>query len=97
MDRRHLQRGLLRQWRQDADQPLGEHRLAGSGRPDHRKVVSAGGGDLDREPGLWLTDDVGHVVGCAITPLTRGRHVRQRRERPPLVHTLVALDDLGQG
>ena len=30
-----LQRGLLRQWRQDADKPLGKHRLAGSGWHPH--------------------------------------------------------------
>jgi hypothetical protein len=40
--------------RQDCRQPLGQHRLARTRRPDHQDVVAARGGDLERALGLFL-------------------------------------------
>ncbi len=46
---------------QQPDEPLREHRLAGARRADQQHVVAAGGGDLQRVPGVVLPDDVGEV------------------------------------
>ena len=46
VDRRHLQRRLLVERRQQARQPLGQHRLAGARRTGQEQVVPACRGDL---------------------------------------------------
>jgi hypothetical protein len=43
-----------RQRRQDRRKPCGQYRLAGAGRPDHEKIVAAGGGHFERALGAFL-------------------------------------------
>ena len=50
--------------RQHRHEPLGEHGLAGSGRPHEEEVVPAGRGELEGHAGLGLTDDVGEVLAA---------------------------------
>ncbi len=47
--------------RQDAWQPLGQHRLAGTRRADEQQVVTPGGGDLEGAFGVLLALDVAQV------------------------------------
>ncbi len=47
-----------RERRQDGGHALGEHGLAGAGRPDHQDVVASGAGDLDSALGGLLAADV---------------------------------------
>ena len=59
--RADLERGPLVQRREEAGQPLGQHRLAGARRAGHQQVVPAGGGHLHRPPSGRLPDDVAEV------------------------------------
>ena len=63
VNRRHLQRLGLRQWRQQSRKPLGQHRFPDAGRPGHHQVMGAGRRDLDREPGVRLAHYIGEVKG----------------------------------
>ncbi len=60
-DLRHLERLSQLERRQDAGEAPGEHGLPGTGRATQQQVVAAGGGDLDRAPGLFLSVDLGEV------------------------------------
>ena len=78
--------------REQARQPLGEHRLARPGRADHQQVVAAGGGDLQRPAGHGLAADVGEVG-------QRRRFGRRRGGPGSSGHgasPVSASDDLGQ-
>ena len=68
VDPRDLDRLLERRRRQDAGEPPREHRLAGSGRPDHQQVVAAGGRDLERAPRVLLPAHVGEVERAGPRP-----------------------------
>ena len=68
MDHRDFQQFCGRQRRQDGGKARGQHRLAGTRRPDHQEIVAAGGGDLQRPLGAFLPLDVGEI-----------RHVGRRR------------------
>ena len=64
------------QRRQDAGEPLGEHRLAGAGRADHQNVVAAGGGDFEGALRRGLAADVaeigrGAAAGCVAVAVAR--------------------------
>ena len=61
VDRGDLERLLQRQRRQDARQPLRQHRLPGARRPEQEQMVPTGGGDLHRCPPHRLTTDVQEV------------------------------------
>ena len=61
VDRRHLERFVERQRRQNARQPARQHRLARAGRADEQQVVAAGRGDLERPPRQRLPAHVGQV------------------------------------
>ena len=50
-----------RQRRQDAGEPLGQHRLAGAGRADHQDVVAAGRGDFEGALGRGLAAHVAEI------------------------------------
>ena len=68
-----LQRGLRVERRQQPRQPLGEHRLPDPRQPGHGQVVTAGGGELQRRPGVVLAAHVGEVGHL---PLVGGRDRR---------------------
>src|SRR5690606_19344128 len=63
VDGGHLERVAVVEVRQETGEPGGQHGLAGTGRADHEEVVPAGGGDLEGEAGVRLSDDVGEVRG----------------------------------
>lgn len=75
-----LQRLARRQRRQDAGQPLRQHRLAGARRADHEEVVISSRGDLERALGRLLALDVGEVggrrLGAALRRLGRGQNLQ---------------------
>lgn len=75
-----LQQLLGRQRRQQAGQPRGHHRLARSRRADEEQVVAAGGGDLQRPLGAFLSLDlaqVGDAVAATHGPrLGPSQHLR---------------------
>ena len=60
------------QWRQQAGQTCGEHRLAGAGRTEHEQVVAAAGRDFQCTPTLVLAAYVGKVGIFAAARI--GRH-----------------------
>ena len=97
VDRRHLQGVRRLERRQQAGQPLGQHRLAGARRPDHEQVVPTCRGDLEREPRLVLARRrrAGRAAAAGSasgTPATTGSSSRHsaRAQQP------VAADQLGQ-
>jgi len=57
-DHGDLEQLRRRQRRKDGSEPRCQHRLAGTGRPDHEQIVTAGGGDLERALGAFLALDV---------------------------------------
>ena len=61
MDGGHFHGLGVAQVRQESGQPLGQHRLARSGRTRQQQVVGAGGRDLQGTPGLGLAGDIAHV------------------------------------
>lgn len=77
-DRGQLQRLVGAQLGQQADQPLGQHRLAGAGRPDQHQVVPAGRRDLQSQPAVVLPDHVQQIRG----PLGRRGHRVSRPGQP---------------
>ena len=88
VDRRHLERLVLGERRQDRRQPARQHRLPRPGRTDQQARVTAGRRDLERALRRVLPDDVGEV-GAVV----RGRGAIGRlrvHERP----TLQRLDQL---
>jgi hypothetical protein len=88
MDGGHLERLGIVQLGKDAGQARRQHRLSGPWRPDHRQVVSAGGGHLERPPGGALADDLAQVGGRRLgRRLPRlGRRRRRPRVAQPLDH-----------
>ena len=82
--RRHLQRLLFGQRRQDARQATGQHGLAGAGRPGEEQVVAAGGGHLQGAAGLKLSAYLGQVgqrpcrLGRARQAMGRDRSLAQQ-------------------
>jgi hypothetical protein len=48
-----------RERRQDGWKPRRQHRFAGARRPDHEKIVAAGGGHFERALGAFLALDIG--------------------------------------
>jgi hypothetical protein len=78
--------------RQNRGQPLGEHRLARAGRPDHQDVVTAGCRDLERALGLLLSFDLAEIdvvnVGVAER---RGEINRNRLERTQALEEFESL------
>ena len=90
VNRRHLQRFLEIERRQDPGRALGHHRLAGAGRTREQDVVPAGGGNLQRPARELLTAHVGEVavnqLGALAARVRRqgdGVRVVERRPRPP--------------
>jgi hypothetical protein len=63
VDRRDLQRLVRSEIRQQRRQPLGEHRLADTGRSLQVHVMTARGSDLDRPPRGRLTHHVSEIRG----------------------------------
>jgi hypothetical protein len=61
VDRRHLERRLVVERRQDRGKSLREHRLARTGRAKQEQVMAAGRSDLDRPPAVGLPDHVDQV------------------------------------
>src|SRR5437762_83002 len=61
VDARGLERRVVVEVGQKARQAAGEHRLAGARRTDEEHVMSAGGGDFEREPRQWLPPDIDEV------------------------------------
>ena len=61
MDHRGLKQLFRGQWRQEARQPGGHHRLARSGCADKSQVVPPGRGDLQGPLGVFLTLDLAQV------------------------------------
>ena len=59
---RHLERLAELEWRKDAWQAAGQHRLAGTGRAAHQEVVAPGGRYLQGALRLLLAVDLGQVV-----------------------------------
>jgi len=69
-----LQRRLVRELGQQAAETLGEHRFAGSRRPDHEQAQLAGRGDFERTLGASLTLDVTQIgQGCRFATTQRLR------------------------
>jgi hypothetical protein len=50
---------IARLRRQDGWKPRRQHRFAGARRPDHEKIVAAGGGHFERALGAFLALDIG--------------------------------------
>ena len=76
-DRRGGERLFLGQRRQEARQPLREHRLAGAGRADHQQAVRAGCGDGERSLRGLLAAHVGEIGrGRSRASATLGREAR---------------------
>jgi hypothetical protein len=61
MDHGDLERLLAFEIGQDANQPRGQHRLAGARRSDEQKVMPAGGGHLQGQAGDRLAVDIGQI------------------------------------
>ena len=61
MDHAELERFFRVERRQDARQPLSQHRLAGARRADHQQVVAAGRGHFERALGGFLALDIGQI------------------------------------
>jgi hypothetical protein len=72
-----------RQWRQETDKALSEHRLARAGRTDHQQVMPSRRCDLYGHPGQRLTAHVSEVRGShqRFSPSTAFRFVPRH---PPL-------------
>ena len=79
VDPHHLERLARLERRQDRRQPASEHRLARSGRAGEQKVVTAGGGELERAAGALLAADVGQVGRIGLRRLV-GRLGRRRTQ-----------------
>ena len=72
-----FQRLIISHRRQNARHPLGQHALAGAGRPHHQQIVTARRRHFHGPPGLFLTPDVGQVrpqpvaIGCVTIAASR--------------------------
>ena len=62
VNRGHFERLVEGQAAAGPRQPARHHRLAGTGRADHQRVVAAGGRDLERPPRHRLAVHVGEVT-----------------------------------
>jgi len=71
VDGGYLKRLVVVQPGQDSAQPLGQHRLAGTGRALQVQMVTTGRGHFQRSPSLRLTDDVAQVGTRERRPLLR--------------------------
>jgi len=58
VDFRRLESLFKGEWRQDCGHALGEHRLAGTGWPDHQDIVTTSAGDLDGTLGGLLSTNI---------------------------------------
>ena len=85
----NLQRFARVQRRQQRRQPLRQHGLAGTGRPDHQQVVAAGSGDLQRALGRFLALHVAQV-GRGSCRLRHPRH--RRRQHAGALHVIDQRD-----
>ena len=64
---------------QNRRQPLGEHRLARSRRPDHQDVVTAGRRDLERALGLLLAFDLAEIDVVDVRVAERSGEIDRNR------------------
>ena len=80
---RHLEGVERVERREQPGEPLGEHRLAGAGRPDEEEVVPAGGGDLEGAPGEHLAPDLGEVGRAAPSAPGAAPGAGRARRRQP--------------
>ena len=87
VDLRRLERLVERERRENRGDAAREHRLAGAGRADHQKVVSAGDGDLHRALGHLLALHLGEVrrSGRRARVAEHGVEVHGGRARPAAV------------
>jgi hypothetical protein len=80
------------QLRQQADQPLREHGLAGAGRADQQQVVATGRRDLQRGAGAALPHHVGQLQRLADrADLPRPWLGQRERAGQPMQHVVELL------
>lgn len=96
VDLRHRDRLRVGEWRQDSGQAPGEHRLAGSWRPDKEDVVAAGRGEFQGPLGRFLAADV-REVGLGAVRAPPRRHGRRRREHAVARQVFDRLTEVGDG
>ena len=78
VDRRHLERGVEPEVRQERRERPSQHGLAGTGRARHQQVVPSGRGDLERALRLALAANSSEVrlefgLGTCGLPIHRGQ------------------------
>ena len=99
VDRGDLERRRRLQRRQDRRQPLGQHRLARSGRAEQGQVMPAGRADLRRQPRLRLAEHLRQVqfLGqCEARVAGAGPAAARERRRsagggPPRSQTITSV------
>jgi hypothetical protein len=79
VDPRHLDRLVPRERRQEPGQPPREHRLAGSGRADEQRAMSARGGDLEPALGELLAAHLREVGQRGLERLGLARECDRQR------------------
>jgi len=86
---------LVVEHREQPRQPLGQHRLARTGRSHEIEVMSSGSRRLERPARLVLTDDVDQV-GRRRLLRSSGRRLGHRIGTQPLGQQLIPPDELGE-
>ncbi|MCU1285661.1 MAG: hypothetical protein JWO13_2011 [Acidobacteriales bacterium] len=80
--------------RENGGNPLGKHRFAGTGRPDHEDVVSASRRDFERAFGSVLSANIFEVYGKVLDFLQERGGVNGHRCHP--VTSVQQVDDVEQ-
>src|SRR5262245_19035260 len=99
-DHRYFEQFCGRKRWQDRWQPGREHRLPRARWPDHEKIMSAAGSDLERALGAFLSLDVGEIERTAFALADPGLRTRQNLRPFEMVGELdqgLCGDDLDSG